>query len=147
MTIRAAYDFSVMYHGAAKAGYVRGSGTKLKTAPIRRSVVATSGLDNVFLTWVSTARRATLPILSADCEDEDPLSGRVGVGTRWDTTFSTSAPERLLTGSAEKKARWAALINGMMRCLERMSADIVGPTLNVSQRHRNVSFLSSNARS
>lgn len=128
---------------------VRGSGTKLKMAPIRRSVVATSGLERVFLTWVSTARRPILPTLSAACGSTVQFSGRFGKagGRRKGVTFSTSVSGRLPTGSPEKKARWVALINGMMRCLDKMSADIVGPTLNASQRHRNVSFLSSKARS
>lgn len=40
------------------------SGVALNAAVIRRSVVATRGLEMACLTWVSTVRRAILPTLS-----------------------------------------------------------------------------------
>ena len=91
----------------------------------------------------STTRNPTNPICGLRGYIQRMARQRMQAGD----TFSRSAAESFPTESAEEKDRWVTLISGMMSCLDRMSADSLGPTANVSHRHRNVSFLSSNARS
>ena len=62
-------------------------------------------------------------------------------------TFSKSASESSLTGSADENARCVKLTNGIMRCLDKISADNLGPTAYVSQRHLKVSLPSWKAKS
>ena len=62
-------------------------------------------------------------------------------------TFSRSFSDVVDKGSAEEKARCDMLISGRMRCLDSMSADILGPALKVSHRQRNDSPPSVKARS
>lgn len=64
-TIRAASRFNKMSCGQSE-NHLRRSGTKLNIAVVRRRVVATSGRESAFLTWVSIVRRAVLPTLSTD---------------------------------------------------------------------------------
>ena len=120
-------------------------------AVMRWRVVARRGRESAFRTCVSRVRRAVLPTLSTDWitavrvrQFSGRLGRRRGVEPR---TCSRSVSDVVPKGSAEEKARWLMLISGRMRCLDRTSADILGPRENVSQRHRNESPLSVKARS
>lgn len=62
-------------------------------------------------------------------------------------TFSRSASDISLTGSAEENDRWVTLIRGIMRCLDRISAETFGPRVQVSHLHLNESLPNSNAKS
>lgn len=62
-------------------------------------------------------------------------------------TVSRLASDNSLTGSAEENARWLTLIRGMMSCLERTSAETLGPREYVSHLHLNWSLPNSMARS
>jgi hypothetical protein len=62
-------------------------------------------------------------------------------------TFSRLLSDNSQTGSAEEKARWLRLIRGIMRCLDRNSADNLYPMKTTSHRHLKVSHSNSNAKS
>jgi hypothetical protein len=122
----------------------RRSGTKLNIAVIRRSVVATRGLESAFLMWVSAVRLAVRPILSTACEKWSKTK-RLLLGRN--LAFSKSKSGSSLTESTEEKERWLTLINGKIRCFEMSSAEKWCPRKHVSHLHLNPSPSSSKARS
>jgi hypothetical protein len=67
------------------------------------------------------------------------------ISNRGRLTFSKSASDSSLTGSADEKARWVTLIRGMIKCLERISAEFFCPRDTASHLHLKVSLSSSNA--